>query len=315
MTHLSPIVCPLSGNPDITLIEKIRVNDIVYLYKKLLAIDVTDELRPLTWIGYYRSNCSDLRFFYPAPTGSPYFYEALQRHAWYYDTMRQEFTYMARLIQPSEKVLEIGCGTGVFTTYLSTSSYTGLEFNNRAITQARARGLSIHNESIQTHALRNESEYDFVCAFQVLEHVNDIVSFLEASLRCLKPGGKLAFSVPSAESFLSRMPNNILNIPPHHVSHWTEQSFRYVAERFGLKILEIRHEPLAPQHRQSYLLALILGAIRQAFHRPHYLIDTSQPFLSVDRLLRKISRFIVSFLLPKHMALPGHSIYAVYIKP
>jgi 2-polyprenyl-3-methyl-5-hydroxy-6-metoxy-1,4-benzoquinol methylase len=77
----------------------------------------------------------------------------------------------------------------------------GLEFSRKAKEIAFSNGIIIENESIQSHSVAHPAKYDVVCAFQVLEHVSEIRSFIESSIKALKPGGLLIYSIPSADSF------------------------------------------------------------------------------------------------------------------
>jgi 2-polyprenyl-3-methyl-5-hydroxy-6-metoxy-1,4-benzoquinol methylase len=92
-----------------------------------------------------------------------------------------------------------------------------LEFNDEGIKKAKSAGLNVIKESIEVHAVENEAKYDVVTSFQVLEHIGDSRNFIEASLKGVKPGGKLVISVPSYDSLVSVQLNNTLNLPPHHI--------------------------------------------------------------------------------------------------
>ncbi|WP_236035813.1 class I SAM-dependent methyltransferase [Helicobacter turcicus] len=86
-------------------------------------------------------------------------------------------------------------------------------------------------------------QFDRVCSFQVLEHVSNPYSFLNAQIKCLKKGGLLFVAVPSEEGFMRYVSNEILNCPPHHVSRYTDKALHKIAEIFQLEFVEIWHEP------------------------------------------------------------------------
>jgi SAM-dependent methyltransferase len=110
-----------------------------------------------------------------------------------------------------------------------------------------AQGLSISEESVQEHAENYPGAYDIVCSFQVLEHVVDPRGFLEASVKLLAPGGKLIISTPNARSFL-RHAFNILDMPPHHMTGWSVESYRFLQSILPVKLERVLYEPLADYH-------------------------------------------------------------------
>jgi 2-polyprenyl-3-methyl-5-hydroxy-6-metoxy-1,4-benzoquinol methylase len=309
------ILCPLNGSPNTVLIEHLKTSDITALYHRQLAIDTAAEFDKAQEIGLYHCLDSDLKFFYPLVSGSENFYEKLQDIDWYYLDEKYEYDYVQKFINITDHILEIGCGSGLFAEKLSVANYCGLEFSQKAKLDAENKGIKVLNESIQVHSKSHSSAYDVVCAFQVLEHVTEIDSFIESSLVCLKPGGLLIYSVPSADSFLSAAKNNILNMPPHHVSWWSDKALRYISQKFKLEIVDIKHEPLADIHKKSYLACIVLESLSKKFNLRFSLVNQSLNY----RLFAKVAEIVATFLVDgmniPEMLPHGHSVIAVYQKP
>lgn len=269
------IICPLSGSSNVVLVEKIRTNDLIKLYKKQLKIDISSEFAGHKEMGLYFCSDSDLKFFYPLINGSESFYEIMQKFDWYYMDEKNEYHYAAKYIKKNDVILEVGCGKGAFKELVNTKNYVGIEFSKKAIFLAKEKGVHVLNESIQEHSLGNKSKYDTVCSFQVLEHVFNIHSFIESCLACLKPGGLLIYSVPSADSFLSIAENNILNMPPHHVSWWSDKALRKTADIFGMEVLGLEHEKLADIHLRWYATEFIRNTIKKKIDLKSNLLNNS----------------------------------------
>jgi hypothetical protein len=70
----------------------------------------------------------------------------------------------------------------------------------------------------------------------------------------LLPGGILIFGLPNADSFLKHQ-YNILDLPPHHMTRWTEQVLRFITNIFPLQLLEMSFEPLASYHVDGFVKA------------------------------------------------------------
>ncbi len=171
------------------------------------------------------------------------------------------------------------------------------------------------NESVQEHSLGNANKYDVVCSFQVLEHVSDIHTFVESCITCLKPGGLLIYSVPSADSFLSFVENCIINMPPHHVSRWTDKALKKIANIFNMKTLRIEHEQLADIHLRLYATEIVRRGIKRKLGLKHYLIDSSFTGYIIGIASNLIGIFYARWLNNSVTHPIGHSVSAVYRKP
>jgi SAM-dependent methyltransferase len=310
--------CPLTHSENVTLIEEIQVSDIAELYKNMYDCSVLPDFGLIQTIGFYYSTESHLKFFYPLVTGSELFYEDLQKFDWYYTDDKEEFNIAQKYIKENDVILEIGCGKGAFAKKINAKKYIGLEFNQKAITQATTNGIKVIQKSIQDHAKDHAMSYDIVCSFQVLEHVADINSFIESSIKCLKPGGLLIYSVPSADSYISKTTNCILNMPPHHVSWWSRKSLEYVGKLFNLDVVDIHQNKLEDIHKLPYISTLIATSIEHhigAGNKQKKLIDKSIKHKIIGKISTLGGQLLKNGLSDTNVLPPGHTITAIYRKP
>lgn len=308
------VYCPLSGSSKIVLVEKIAVSDLVGLYKKLLNCDVAPEFGNIQEIDFYHSLESELYFFSPMITGSENFYEKLQVFDWYYLEEKNEYDYASKFIKPSDCVLEIGCGKGAFARKIHCQDYIGLEFSQKARDLAEKDGITVLNESIQDHALNNPQKYSVVCAFQVLEHISDIYTFIEASIECLKPGGILIYSVPSYDSFSKYVSNFFLDMPPHHVTRWTDTSLKNLTKYFSIENLEIWHEPLQEVHKSFYATTIVKLALFKFLGKDIRNIDFGITYKILDIVSRMIGKIFAKGLISSELFPRGISVVSIYRK-
>ncbi|MEO7107240.1 MAG: methyltransferase domain-containing protein, partial [Rhodoferax sp.] len=205
-------------------LDEISQKALIDAYLESLSVDVSKLLQADSEpIALLHCNDCDLKWYRPAPAGDPAFYEALQQHDWYYQDDKPEYSYAAKFVRVGMSVLEVGCGKGAFTKFLPKgASFRGLEFNEEAVKKGRSAALRIDIESVEDHAITHAGTYDAVCHFQVLEHVTDPSQFLNACTSLLKPGGILIVAVPSEDSFLSITEGGYLNMPPHHLTRWSD---------------------------------------------------------------------------------------------
>ena len=307
------VLSPLTKSSNVYLVEIIRTDDLVKIYKKF-QLDIKKEFQGIKEIGLYHCHESDLYFFYPSICGSEKFYEHMQSFDWYYLDDKNEYEYASKFIKESDSVLEIGCGKGAFARKISAKKYTGLEFSQKASETATALGLTVLNQSIQVHESNHSEEYDVVCAFQVLEHVSDINSFIKSSIRCLKPNGLLILSVPSFDSFSRYTTNFSLDMPPHHVTRWTDKALSNLVKYFDIELLEIIHEPLQLAHRQMYVQAILRRSLINFSKQKVKNIDFSCNNSIVSLIGKGLSKIFLQGLGDPIFSPRGISVLAVYRK-
>lgn len=149
-------------------------------------------------------------------------------------------------------ILEIGCGMGALGTRLARrATYTGVEPDERSFSAARDRvaplgGTVLHGDHTVVPA---QTQYDLVCAFEVLEHISDDADALEQWLRLVKPGGHLLLSVPADPERFG--PSDIL------VGHYR----RYTSEQLEQRLVDARTTVLTIDH-YAWPLGYWLDALR-----------------------------------------------------
>jgi SAM-dependent methyltransferase len=104
-------------------------------------------------------------------------------------------------LRPAMSVLEIGCGTGLFTEIFSKSGATilAVDISSELLEQARARGLP--TDRVEFHCARFEDladvgPFDAVVGSSILHHL-DLGRAIPVIFKALKPGGVMAFAEPN----------------------------------------------------------------------------------------------------------------------
>jgi SAM-dependent methyltransferase len=251
--------------------------------------------------------------------GSPRFYALLSQKMSerYYPDDKREYRFAQGFTVRTDSVLDVGAGWGAFGERVQ-GRYVGLDPNPAAIDSARRQGRMILPDSIEDHAVAHVAEYSVVVAFQVLEHVTALRGFVTACLKTLAPGGLLIVSVPSHDSFVASSPNAILNVPPHHVSRWSDAALVNLGDLFGLEVVALDHEPLAPMHRRGYAHTMasrfVLKLARPLLKERNTLIDNSIGFRMANKLAWWLSCVYLVRLHTMTELPRGHSVTVVYRK-
>ncbi|MCU0468845.1 MAG: class I SAM-dependent methyltransferase [Arcicella sp.] len=247
-------ISPLTGKTDVLKEQVLNIPTVKAKYIEELNTDVSRFFENVEELAIYQCQTSKLRFYHPFSVVSDgQFYADLAKfYKGYYNPWRWEHQQVIEMIQPQEKVLEIGCGRGYFLQKLLEKQAipTGLDFNEDAIKDGKQLGITILNQTIKEHAQTHTESYDSICAFQLFEHVNEVGDFLIDTIKCLKKGGLLAIGVPNNNSYYFK--NDVyhtLNLPPHHMLLWDKNSLSYIAEMFDLEVIEIVNQPVNSLHR------------------------------------------------------------------
>jgi SAM-dependent methyltransferase len=123
---------------------------------------------------------------------------ALTPNAWLrYDVIRR----ILDDLEGVESVLEMGAGGGAMAARLAGRyRYVGLEPDGASFAKARERLAGIPGARIlnaDAAALERGELFDLVCAFEVLEHIEDDAGALRSWRERLRAGGWLLLSVPA----------------------------------------------------------------------------------------------------------------------
>jgi len=124
------------------------------------------------------------------------------------DLAKDEIRYINELIKDgkSRKILDLGCGTGVLSTYFDNNYIKyGLEIKHSisAPTLKVFDKDKLHIGVLDDNTYSNEF-FDVVFSSHVIEHVPDPIKFIRNICRILKTQGKLVISTPNFDSGAAR---------------------------------------------------------------------------------------------------------------
>ena len=96
------------------------------------------------------------------------------------------------------KVLENGCGVGMYVEHLSPIGGTiiGLEFDFERAAQARQNSAHILNAAGEFLPLPS-CAFDLILSHEVIEHVQDDRAAIREMIRVLRPGGRVVLFCPN----------------------------------------------------------------------------------------------------------------------
>ena len=287
------------------LLDTFQVAKLIDDWKDTFDIDISSELNGIEKISLYRCQASQLDFFTPASAaGSEQLYRDLRKFDWFYMPEKWEFEEAIKDLVGCERILEVGCGPGFFvekaTKKLKGSVVKGIELSEEAIQKALRRDLPAEQADLQELVARGEI-FDAVCSFQVLEHISQPREFLEAMVKVLRPEGRFILCVPNKDGFRRLVHNNLLDMPPHHMTRWNAFTLKYLEKLCPLRMVRLSFEPLAQYH--------ILWYVNTYGQHWRARLPVLQRFLSEPKLQQIADILEKSGL---HRFLRGHSVYVLF---
>lgn len=163
------------------------------------------------------------------------------------------------------KALDVGCGGGILTEALASAGADtlGIDLAGDALAVAQAHAKETRNgaryQQIAAEALAaaQPASFDLVCCMEMLEHVPEPASVVEACARLVKPGGTIVFStinrnpksfalmIVGAEYVMNLVPRGTHTyekfIKPSELDAWSRDAGLQVAGLKGLQYNPLLH--------------------------------------------------------------------------
>ncbi|HFC29478.1 MAG TPA: bifunctional 2-polyprenyl-6-hydroxyphenol methylase/3-demethylubiquinol 3-O-methyltransferase UbiG [Oceanospirillales bacterium] len=190
--------------------------------------------------------------------------------------------YVRKFVDLSDKkVLDVGCGGGVFSENMAAhgAHVTAIDLADEALEVAKLHLLEsqlpidYQKVSVEDFAKNHANSFDVIVCMEMLEHVPDPQSIVDACAKILKPGGFLFLSTinRNAKAFGLGifMAEHVLNIVPKGTHHYQqfikpselvaglEKADLTVCNVCGMKYNPISHKAWLEPHDVSinYLVA------------------------------------------------------------
>ncbi|CAK0741866.1 hypothetical protein CCP1ISM_1460001 [Azospirillaceae bacterium] len=106
----------------------------------------------------------------------------------------------------------------------------------------------------------------------------------------------------------------MLNLPPHHLTWWTDRCLSQLPTHFPLRLIGLHHSTLSDSnHKAQFLKVLMTNAIyRRRFGRRPGLIDLSAEYFEIQNsIIDTCNQMAVGFEAPC-MEPRGHTVIAEY---
>ncbi len=154
-------------------------------------------------------------------------------------TLKNKLKIIEQFQPEKGTLLDIGAGTGHFLDLAQKNNWvvSGIEPNDGARNLASEKGISFA-ENIQS--LENSS-FDIITMWHVLEHVPDLDEQIKQLKRVLKPNGTIVIAVPNFRSFDAKYYKRhwaAFDVP-RHLWHFSKKSIKVLFQEKNMRVVKM----------------------------------------------------------------------------
>lgn len=168
--------------------------------------------------------------------------------------IKRKLSLLDQLSGNSGKLLDYGCGTGLFIKYAGENGWDacGIEPSEDARKIASKHGLSVNPPS-SLNSLTKKT-YDVITLWHVLEHLHDIDVVIPKLKSLLNRNGLLIIAVPNINSWDAKKYQSTWAAfdVPRHLFHFSPKTIELLFAKFGMRVVNSY-----PMKFDSYYVSLI----------------------------------------------------------
>lgn len=308
--------CLLCHNKTAQRKEEIPTSSLVKLYDDLLGVSVASQFDGKQSVAAYQCSNCHFEYFDPSSAGDGLFYEELQRkRKTYYSPNRKEFSYAEKFITPTDTILEVGSGNGLFAKRIKKENYIGLEFNDKAIEDASKERITLFKKTVEEFAKETDDTFDIVCSFHVLEHVVNPYQFIKSKLALLKTGGKLIIAVPCNDSVYTSNFNHVLNLPPHHIGRWRIATMKALENLFSIKCVDfLISSPNEKLNKRDYVAEMLSQQKVANANKGHHYIVAEEKIKKTRKWTYRFNKYLGRYHFYSSAIVKGENMTFVFKK-
>jgi SAM-dependent methyltransferase len=211
------------------------------------------------------------------------------RHWWFLARREILSSLIDSLNLPSDaSILEIGCGTGGNLEMLTEhGKLYAVEMDSTAlnITATKMTKKCDVRKGKFPDEIPFQQQFDLICMFDVLEHIDNDIDTLLAAKNLLEKKGRIVLTVPAYQWLWSSHDEFL-----HHKRRYSATQLRDTAEQAGYKVIKLTYF-------NTFLFPLALTArLKDKLFRNTIASGTTIPTKSINNMLYNIFRAEKSLL-------------------
>ena len=198
--------------------------------------------------------CDNCAFCYSHPyiAGDAKFYDLAYIYSTYPSwkwEFQQTYDVLSKHSNSNIKFMEIGAGDGAFVKRVAENivpkeNIFCTEFSVYGREQIEKFGVKCMPVDFRTlsspELMKN---FDAVCMFQVLEHLDNLEPLFQKLNWLMKSGGSLFIAVPNGNRIeFNELNGALLDMPPNHIGRWNKKCFEIIGKQNGFRVEDYKME-------------------------------------------------------------------------
>lgn len=211
-------------------------------------------------------------------------------------------------LAPPLHILNIGAAGGESSNWLSAwGTVVSLETEAAFIEHLQSENFNVVNASITNMPFENET-FDLVCAFDVIEHVEDDLAATQEIARVCKKGGSICITVPAFKILWGQ--HDVVN---NHLRRYTKKSLLALCKELS----QIENTRMRYFNSLLFIPILIVRKITEYLLKSKAGNESDFRLFRRNRIMNQIFKTIFSIesILPEWMSFPvGVSLLSIWKK-
>jgi 2-polyprenyl-3-methyl-5-hydroxy-6-metoxy-1,4-benzoquinol methylase len=154
------------------------------------------------------------------------------------DVVRRIQRSFVPFFRKSSRVLDIGCGRGIFLGLLAAASVdaVGIDNSDEAMAFCQRKGFQVYQENAHSYLKRSREQFDGIFCSHVIEHMSydDAYALLDLCYDALRPGGVLLLVTPNPQDIA--VISEIFWLDPTHVRPYPGPLLKRMLQSLGFRI-------------------------------------------------------------------------------
>lgn len=177
-------------------------------------------------------------------------------------TLKKKVMLLDSFATAEKTVLDVGAGTGDFLQVCKKNHWNvfGIEPSEKAREIAKSKNVLLEKDL----SFFKEQKFDVITLWHVLEHVENLESFIQSLKEHLKENGRLVIAVPNYKSFDALYFKEYWAAydVPRHLWHFSQQSISKVFSEIQMNLESTRPLPM-----DAYYVSLLSNKLKTGSHR------------------------------------------------
>lgn len=154
-------------------------------------------------------------------------------------TLKKKVMLLDSFATAEKTVLDVGAGTGDFLQVCKKNHWNvfGIEPSEKAREIAKSKNVLLEKDL----SFFKEQKFDVITLWHVLEHVENLESFIQSLKEQLKENGRLVIAVPNHKSFDAKYYGAFWAAfdVPRHLWHFSQTSIQQLFSKVSLNVIRV----------------------------------------------------------------------------